>query len=72
MPLHGTVYGLQEEIDFAGVDFMSFVTEDTYGKPAIIAPGTDDFAPAHERGGPVTVLFVNPGNIEAAKVTKTP
>jgi hypothetical protein len=59
-------------VDFNEVDFISFVNHNTYGKPPIIAPGTDDFTPARERQGDVTVLYVNPNNITALRATKTP
>ena len=70
MAIHGTVSGVDgADVDFADVDFISFVSSDTYGKPAIIAPGTPDFAPASERGA-VTVLYINPRNIVSCKATK--
>ena len=69
--LRGTVYGADgSDTDFSEVDFISFVTDKTYGKPAIIAPGTDDFTAASELGRPVTVLYVNPGQIVALQATK--
>jgi hypothetical protein len=48
------------------------VSFDTYGKPAIIAPGTDNFDAASDRGKPISVLYVNPGQMTALEVTKTP
>lgn len=63
---------------FDNIDFVSFVSSPggahpgTYGKPPIIAPGTDEFVAASQREGEVTVLFVNPANILAMQVTKTP
>jgi hypothetical protein len=70
--LRGTVHGADgTDIPFADVDFISFVSDKTYGKPAIIAPGTDDFVQASERG-PVTVLYVNPGLATAVLATKDP
>lgn len=72
-PLYGTVYGADgSDTDFNGVDFVSFVTDKTYGKPAIIAPGTDDFQAASDLGRSVTVLYVNPGQVQALQVTKVP
>ncbi len=73
MALSGTVFGVESgnDLPFEDVDFMSFVSHDTYGKPAIIAPGTDGFAPAGERGK-VRVLYVNPSNVIAVDATKTP
>jgi hypothetical protein len=71
--LRGTVYGADgSDLPFADVDFISFVTAQTYGKPAILAPGTDDFVRATERDEAVTVLYVNPANITALEATKTP
>jgi hypothetical protein len=71
--LHGTVWpsdgAVDESFDFDGVDFISFVSNNTYGKPAIIAPGTDDFQSAGEHGV-FAVLYVNPANIAALKATK--
>lgn len=77
MPLHGIVWpsdlATEQAFDFENVDYISFVSNNTYGKPAIIAPGTDDFVSAEEQqGGNVTVLYVNPANIAALKATKTP
>lgn len=73
MALHGTVWpadgAVEEVFDFDNVDFISFVAFDTFGKPAIIAPGTDNFTAARDRDS-VTVLYVNPGNIAAMKATK--
>lgn len=52
-----------EEIEVDGqVDFISFVNHDTFGKPAIIAPGDD-----HVRGAK-RVLYVNTGGIAALDV----
>lgn len=68
--LHGKATGNNgDEVRFTNVDFISFVAYNTYGKPAIIAPGTEDFAPASERGK-VTVLYVNPANLLALQATK--
>ncbi len=61
-----------EDVDFEGVDFISFVSGGTFGKPAIIAPGTDGFVPASASDRPVTVLYVNPGLVPALKATKSP
>lgn len=78
--LRGTIWPGDDaaEILFDGVDFISFVSSPggahpgTYGKPPIIAPGTEDFTAASARQGNVTVLYVNPANVTAMQVTKTP
>lgn len=73
MALRGTVWPAEESsgqsFEFDDVDFISFVSNQTFGKPAIIAPGTDDFSPAG--GEEVTVLYVNPGNVAALLATKS-
>lgn len=59
-------------IEVEDVDYVSFVSSPggthggTYGKPPIIAPGTDNY-----QEGEIVVLFLNPANIVAAEVTKT-
>lgn len=68
MSLRVQVHGLDGEpleLENRVVDFVSFVNQDTFGKPAIIAPGDD-----HARGE-VTVLYVFPGGISALEVEKT-
>jgi hypothetical protein len=75
MPLSGTIWPAEEStgqsFDFEDVDFISLVSNNTYGKPPIIAPGTEDFTSAEALDRDVTVLYVNPANIAAVKVTKT-
>lgn len=71
MPVSGTLYPsepTEEPIDFEA-DFVSFVSNTTYGKPPIIAPGTPDYQPADD--GEVTVFYVNPANMAALSATKT-
>lgn len=73
MALDGKIWGADKglaAITFHDVDFISFVSNNTYGKPAIIAPGTEDFTSANDLGREVTVLYVNPANIAALEVTK--
>jgi hypothetical protein len=71
--LHGTVWpsdlASEQSFAFDHVDYISFVSNTTYGKPAIIAPGTDGFVNTPE-GGVVKVLYVNPANIAALEATK--
>lgn len=73
MALNGTVWpadgATDESFEFRNVDFISFVSNETFGKPAILAPGTDNFQSAADSS--VTVLYVNPANIAALEATKT-
>lgn len=55
-----------DAVAFKGVEFISFVNEKTYGKPPIIAPGTESYQP-HE----ADVLFINPANLGAMRVKKS-
>lgn len=74
MALDGKIYPTDDPVGgyvrFEDVDYISFVSNSTYGKPPIIAPGTDDFTSAQELGREITVLYVNPANITALEVTK--
>lgn len=57
--------GAEEDIEFEGVDYLSFINGSTYGKPPIVAPGTENY-----QTGPCRVLFVNPDKISAVQVDK--
>lgn len=65
-----------DEISWPEADFLSFVSspggahQGTYGKPPILAPGTNEFVSARQQEGDVTVVYVNPANITAMKATK--
>lgn len=76
MALSATVYPLYPTFDddgqvrellFEDVDFVSFVNHDTFGKPAIIAPGPDHVS---RDDGPLSVLYVNTGGVCAVEVTR--
>lgn len=54
-----------EPIQEDGVEFVSFINDKTFGKPPIIAPGTDDY-----QRDEADVLFINPANIAAIRVVK--
>lgn len=68
MALEVTVYALDgERLEFEHdtFDFISFVNHDTFGKPALIAPGDDHI------GGQARVLYVNTGGVAAVEVDKS-
>jgi hypothetical protein len=47
---------------FNGIDFVSFVNEETYGVPALVAPNPKDGPDARPRARPgQKVLYVNTG-----------
>ena len=52
-------------IEFSDVENLSYVNHGTYGKPAIIAPGTPDY-----QQGEVQVLYVNTGAVLAVEVER--
>lgn len=54
-----------ETYDYKDVNYISFVTGETYGIPAIISERA-----TKAEGLPVTVLYVNPTNIAAMKATR--
>lgn len=66
-PKDVTVFALDgEELDFENseFDYISFVNQETFGKPALIAPGPDQI------DGPARVLYVNTGGVAAVVVDK--
>lgn len=65
--IKGVVHGADgTDVPFKDVDFISFVSDKTYGKPALIAPGEDHVQ------GQIRVLYVNPSNMTALDATKIP
>lgn len=54
-----------EPIQEDGVEFVSFVNSKTFGKPPIIAPGTEDY-----QRDKADVLYINPENVAAVRVKK--
>lgn len=50
-------------------DFLSFVNDETYGKPPIITTNSDLVPPAASVGK--TVVYINPRNIAILKVERT-
>jgi len=41
-----------DPVEFENVDYLSFINGETYGKPPIIAPGTENYSQ-----GPTEVVF---------------
>lgn len=63
--------GDAEPITYKGdeaVHYISYVTGETYGIPALISDRVIREAVGEE---PVTILYVNPGNIAAMRATRT-
>ena len=60
LDLHGETH------HFEGVDYLLFTNYDTYGKPQILAPGTD----AYDNDDQLVVLYVNPLASAAVRVEK--
>lgn len=54
----------EDALEFEDVEFLSFINEGTFGKPAIVAPG-----PEH-KAGEAYVLYVNTGAVLAVEVEK--
>ena len=53
-------------IEFSDVNYISFVSDETYGIPAIISEEK-----YKDEGLPLTVLYVFPANIVAMEATRT-
>lgn len=56
---------VEEPLDFRDVHFISFVTGDTYGIPAVITERQ-----YKDLGLPMKVLYINPANIAAVEAVR--
>lgn len=60
LDLHGDVHKYEE------IDYLLWTNSETYGKPQILAPGTE----AHDNDDQLVVLYVNPLATAAVRVEK--
>jgi len=56
------------DADYVAIDYLSFVTDNTYGKPPVITADKNEAEATARKGD--DVLFVNPANVSALVVHK--
>lgn len=66
--------GNPDPLEFADVNYVSFIVFNTYGPPPVIADKDqqmkENITAEIVEHGDVTVLYINPQNIVAAEVTR--